>query len=129
MTFTAKQRATIESWMGTAVSVDDTFFRSVERRYMDPSDVLGGQGTAATGGRFADVGMRAVYLSTTDSGASKETTARKLRLGSSAQISIAKYPRIVFAVAIKLQPLLRINDLESFQSGGVVRELALTKRI
>jgi len=120
--FTAKQRAAIESWIGTAASIDDTFFRSVERRYMDPSDVLSGQGTAATGGRFAAVGVRAVYLSRTDTGASKETTARKSRLGGSAQISTAKYPRIVFAVTTKLQRVLRLDDLGSSGPGGDVRK-------
>lgn len=127
MTFTAKQRTAIESWIGTAASIEDTFFRSVERRYMDPSQVLNGKGTAASGGRFAAVGMRAVYLSTTDSGASKETTARKSRLGGSAQINTAKYPRIVFAVAIKLDRVLRLNDLGSSGAGGVVKDACLNK--
>lgn len=127
MTFTTKQRAAIEGWIGTAAPVEDTFFRSVERRYMDPSDVLSGQGTAATGGRFAAVGVCAVYLSTTDTGASKETTARKSRLGGSAQISTAKYPRIVFAVAAKLQRVLRLDDLGSSGPGGAVRQACLEK--
>jgi RES domain-containing protein len=127
LTFTAKQRTAIEGWVGTAAPVEDTFFRSVERRYMDPAQVLNGEGTAANGGRFAAVGMRAVYLSTTDSGASKETTARKSRLGGLAQISTAKYPRIVFAVAVKLQRVLRLNDLGSSQPGAVVREACLNK--
>lgn len=125
MTFTAKQRAAIESWIGTADSIEDTFFRSVERRYMDPDDVLSGEGTVASGGRFATVGVRAVYLSTTDTGASKETTARKSRLGGSAQISTAKYPRIVFAVTIKLQRVLQLDGLGSSGPGGEVRKACL----
>ena len=125
MTFTAKQRAAIESWIGTATPVEDIFFRSVERRYMDPDDVLSGEGTVASGGRFAAVGVRAVYLSTTDTGASKETTARKSRLGSSAQISTAKYPRIVFTVTTKLQRVLRLDDLESSSPGRDVRKACL----
>ena len=125
MTFTTKQSAAIESWIGTARPLNDVFFRSVERRYMDPTHVLSGQGTAENGGRFAAVGMRAVYLSTTDSGATKETTARKLRLGGSAQISTAKYPRIVYAVEAKLQRAIRLNDLGSSGSGGDVRKACL----
>lgn len=74
------------------------------QRYSKPLNH--GADTVATGGRFAAVEMRAVYLSTTDSGASKETTTRKSRLGGSAQISTAKYPRIVFAVTIKLGRVL-----------------------
>lgn len=70
--------------------------------YMDPADVLSGAGALAHGGRFAPVGTRAVFLSATDSGASKEVTARKLRLGGASQISIDKYPRVVYAVAVDL---------------------------
>lgn len=125
MTFTAKQCAAIEGWIGTATSVEDTFFRSVERRYMDPDAVLSGEGTVASGGRFAAVGVRAVYLSTTDTGASKEMTVRKSRLGGSAQISTAKYPRIVFAVTTKLQRVLRLDDLGSSGPGGDVRKACL----
>jgi RES domain-containing protein len=125
LTFTAKQRAAIESWIGTAKSIEGTFFRSVERRYMDPDDVLSGEGTVASGGRFAAVGVRAVYLSTTDTGASKEMTARKSRLGGSAQISTAKYPRIVFSVTIKLQRVLRLNDFGASGPGGDVRKACL----
>ena len=125
MTFTVKQRAAIESWIGTVAPVEDTFFRSVERRWMDPDDVLSGEGTVASGGRFAAVGVRAVYLSTTDTGASKETTARKSRLGGSALISTTKYPRIVFAVTTKLQRALRLEDLGSSGPGGDVRKACL----
>jgi RES domain-containing protein len=125
LTFTAKQRAAIESWIGTADPIDDTFFRSVERRHMDPDDVLSGEGTVASGGRFAAVGVHAVYLSTTDTGASKETTARKSRLGGSALISTAKYPRIVFAVTTKLQRVLRLEDLGSSGPGGDVKKACL----
>ncbi len=127
MTSTAKQRAAVESWIGTAASVDAVFFRSVERRYMDPSQVLSGEGTAANGGRFAAAGMRAVYLSTTDSGATKETTERKSRLGGSAQISTAKYPRIVYAVEAKLQRVVRLNNLGASEPGAAVRDACLNK--
>jgi RES domain-containing protein len=123
--FAAKQRAAIESWIGTAAPIADTFFRSVERRWMDPDDVLSGEGTVASGGRFAALGVRAVYLSTTDTGASKETTARKSRLGGSALISTAKYPRIVFAVTTKLQRVLRLEDLGLSGPGGDVRRACL----
>ncbi|ADW68512.1 RES family NAD+ phosphorylase [Granulicella tundricola] len=125
MTFTAKQRAAIKSWIGTAGPVTETFFRSVERRWMDPDDVLSGEGTVASGGRFAAVGVRAVYLSTTDTGASKETTARKSRLGGSALISTAKYPRVVFAVTARLERVLRLESLGSSGPGGDVRKACL----
>ena len=127
MTFTAKQRAAIESWIGTAAPLEDDFFRSVERRYMDPEDVLSGEGTALSGGRFAAGGTGAVYLSSSDAGASKETTARKSRLGGAAQINTAKYPRIVFAVAVALNRVLRLDDLKSSEPGNGIRNACLDK--
>jgi hypothetical protein len=48
------------------------------------------------------MGTRAVYLAGSDDTASREVLARKKRLGNDAQISLAKYPRIVFAVAVSL---------------------------
>jgi RES domain-containing protein len=125
LTFTPKQRAAIESWIGTAAPIMDTFFRSVERRWMDPDDVLSGEGTAASGGRFAAVGVRAVYLSTTDTGASKETTERKSRLGGTSLINAAKYPRVVFAVITKLQRVVRLEDLGTSGPGDDVRKACL----
>jgi RES domain-containing protein len=65
---------------------------------MDPKEVLSGDGTQRYGGRFAAVGTRAVYFAESDAGASSEVLARKLRLGGQAQISLEKYPRLVFAV-------------------------------
>jgi RES domain-containing protein len=127
LTLTAKQRAAIDTWVGTAASLNGDFFRSVERRWMDPEDVLSGEGTAASGGRFAAPGTLAVYLSTSDTGASKETTARKARLGGTAQISTAKYPRIVFAVAVALNRVLRLDALGSSTPGKAIMSGCLDK--
>jgi RES domain-containing protein len=123
----AKQRAAIKRWMGQAVPLKGVYFRSVEYRYMDPADVLSGAGTRVHGGRFADVGIRAVYLSATDSGASKEITARKARLGGAAQINTDKYPRVVYAVAVNLKRALDLSALESSQAGEAVRLACLNK--
>ena len=117
MTFNAKQRAAIERWIGRAAPFKGVYFRSVDYRYMDPEDVLSGAGTKECGGRFAPKGIRAVYLSATDSGASKEVTARKTRLGGTAQISTDKYPRVVYAVAVDLKKALDLSDLGSSQAG------------
>lgn len=127
MTFNARQRAAIKRWMGQAVPLKGVYFRSVEYRYMDPTDVLSGAGTRAHGGRFAAVGIRAVYLSATDSGASKEITARKARLGGAAQISTDKYPRVVYAVAVNLKRALDLSALKSSQAGEAVRLACLNK--
>jgi RES domain-containing protein len=126
LTFNAKQRAVIERWIGRAASLQGVYFRSVEYRYMDPKDVLSGVGTRKCGGRFAPKGIRAVYLSATDSGASKEVTARKSRLGGTAQISTGKYPRVVYAVAVDLQKTLDLSDLGILRGGEAVVKTCLT---
>jgi len=92
---------------------------------MDPDLVLNGAGTQRNGGRFAPVGTRAVYLSATDSGASKEVTARKARLGGSAQISTDRYPRVVFAVAVDLKRLLDLSELGRSRSAEAVKKACL----
>jgi RES domain-containing protein len=127
LTFNARQRAAIKRWMGQAAPLKGVYFRSVEYRYMDPADVLSGAGTRVHGGRFAAVGIRAVYLSATDSGASKEVTARKARLGGAAQISTDKYPRVVYAVAVNLKRALDLSALGSSQVGEAVRLACLNK--
>src|SRR5580658_9858104 len=70
---------------------------------MNPVEVLNGRGTELYGGRFADVGTKAVYLAESDASASNEVLARKKRLGGQSQITIDKYPRIVFGVDVNLQ--------------------------
>jgi RES domain-containing protein len=94
---------------------------------MDPADVLSGAGTRTHGGRFAAVGTRAVYLSATDSGASKEVTARKARLGGAAQIRADKYPRVVYAVAVNLKRTLDLSALGSSQTANAIRTACLAK--
>lgn len=127
MTFSAKQQRAIKRWISRAAPIKGLFFRSVEYRYMDPVDVLSGAGARAHGGRFAPVGTRAVYLSATDSGASKEVTARKSRLGGEGQISIDKYPRMVYAVAVDLKKALHLSGLGSSQAAEAVRAACLDK--
>ena len=127
MIFNAKQRVAIKRWIGQAAPTQGVYFRSVEYRYMDPSKVLSGAGTGKYGGRFAPVGTRAVYLSATDSGASKEVTARKARLGGVAQINTDRYPRVVYAVVVDLKKVLDLSDLGLSQTGEALRTACLAK--
>jgi RES domain-containing protein len=127
VTFSAKQQRAIKRWISRAAPIKGLFFRSVEYRYMDPVDVLSGAGAQAYEGRFAPVGTRAVYLSVTDAGAGKEVTARKSRLGGVGQISIKKYPRVVYAVAADLKKALDLSTLGSSQAAEAVRATCLDK--
>ena len=106
MTFAPDELAAIAGWTKRARPLAGVFYRSVEYRFMDPGDVLSGKGTELYGGRFAAVGMRAVYLAGSDDTASREVLARKKRLGNAPQITLAKYPRVVFAVAVSLQKVV-----------------------
>ena len=99
----------IEAWARMAQPLSGVYYRSVEYRYMDPKTVLDGNGAATHGGRFASVGTKAVYLAESDSVASGEVTARKARLGGNAQISLDKYPRIVFSVAVTLKKVVDLS--------------------
>lgn len=63
----------------------------------------------------------------TDSGASKEVTARKSRLGGVGQISIDKYPRIVYAVAVDLKRAPDLSTLGSSQAAKALRTSCLDK--
>ena len=91
MTFAPDELAAIEGWTKRARPLAGTYYRSVEYRYMDPSDVLSGTGTMMYGGRFAEMGTRAVYLAGSDDAATREVLARKKRLGNASQITLDKY--------------------------------------
>ena len=125
--FQHQATAGIKRWISHVAPLEGVYFRSVEYRYMDPTDVLSGSGTKKYGGRFAGVGTRAVYLSVTDSGASKEVTARKARLGGAAQISTDKYPRVVYAVFVDLERVLDLSSLGASQPGREVIRACLTE--
>jgi RES domain-containing protein len=106
LSFTLDELTAIEGWAKRARPLAGIFYRSVEYRFMDPDEVLSGTGTMLYGGRFAKLGTRAVYLGGSDDTASREVLARKKRLGNSAQISLDKYPRVVFAVAVSLSKVV-----------------------
>lgn len=106
MSLTEEELAELDRWIKGARPIKGIYYRSVEYRFMNPDEVLNGQGTQLYGGRFADLGVKAVYLAESDSGASREVLARKNRLGGHAQITIDRYPRIVFGVDVALQKVL-----------------------
>jgi hypothetical protein len=131
LTFAPDELAAIEGWTKRARPLAGILYRSVEYRFMDPSDLLSGIGTKLYGGRFAAVGTRAVYLAGSDETASREVLARKKRLGNASQITLAKYPRVVFAVGVTLQKVVtwlrkpRSKALIQIRESCVVRQNAM----
>ena len=109
MSFNRDELDAIDAWIATAKPLSGIYYRSVEYRYMDPKEVLSGRGAALYGGRFAAVGTRALFLAESDSAASEEVLARKRRLGGNAQITLDKYPRIIFGVAVSLDRVLDLS--------------------
>ena len=109
MSFNRDELDAIEAWIPTAKPLNGIYYRSVEYRFMDPGELLNGRGAEAFGGRFASIGTRAVFLAESDIAASEEVLARKSRLGGNAQITLDKYPRIVFGVTVSLQRVLDIS--------------------
>jgi hypothetical protein len=85
-------RAVMDLLCASAVPFDDSCFRSVELAWAHPDDVTSGEGTRLNGGRFATKGTRAVYASLDEGTATREVTARKVRLGGRAQIALKDYP-------------------------------------
>jgi len=106
LSFSSDELSAIAEWAATAEPLKGNYYRSVEYRHMDPQEVLSGRGAALYGGRFASVGTRAAFLAESDSAASGEVLARKERLGGSPQITLDKYPRIVFGVSVSLERVL-----------------------
>src|SRR5438477_12831118 len=54
-------------------------------------------------------------------------TARKSRLGGAGQISIDKYPRVVYAVAVELKKALSFSALGSSQAAAALKRAGLDK--
>ena len=108
MSLTVEEQTALQKLIKRTEPLSGTYFRSVERRFMDPTEILNGRGTELYGGRFVPVGTRGVYLADSDGGASAEVLARKKRLGGRSQISLDKYPRVVYAIDIHLDRVVKL---------------------
>ena len=125
MSLTEAELAELKRWIKSARPLKGVFYRSVEYRFMNPDEVLSGRGAELYGGRFAEVGVKAVYLAESDAVASNEVLARKKRLGGLSQITIDKYPRIVFAVDVDLQVVLSWLRRPRSTTLAIVRDASL----
>ena len=108
--------------------LEGEYFRSVERSYAHPDDVISGDGTRVYGGRFVRPGVRAVYASADEHTAIREAAARKERLEGRSGIPLADYPRTTYVIAVKLAVQIDLtisdNDAEAVLPACLDRNLA-----
>jgi RES domain-containing protein len=109
LSITVAEQTALQKLIMRAEPLSGTYFRSVERRFMDPTEILNGRGTELYGGRFAPIGMKGVYLAESDAGASAEVLGRKKRIGGASQISLDKYPRLTYAVDVALDRVVKLT--------------------
>lgn len=109
------------------------YFRSVELSYAHPDDVISGEGTRVYGGRFVKPGVRAVYGSADEHTAIREAAARKERLAGASGIAMTDYPRITYAIALKLAVHIDLtlgdSDAEAILPACLDREVADSQEI
>jgi hypothetical protein len=102
-------------------SLHGDFFRSVAFRYFHPDDVISGEGTRLSGGRFVPVGMRAVYASLEEETALREVTTRKSSLSGRRQISVGEYPRMTYILSVATNRNLDLAATLPSELANVVR--------
>jgi RES domain-containing protein len=112
-------RAAIDSLCGDAKPFEEPCFRSVELTWGHPDDVISGEGAKEKGGRFAPKGTRAVYASLDEETATREVTARSVRLGGKGHIPLTDYPRLMYVISIAAG---RCVDLRNAGTDGVLQE-------
>jgi RES domain-containing protein len=93
-------RKQLTALIAGATPLQGDFFRSVAFRYFHPDDVISGEGTRLSGGRFVPAGVRAVYASLEEETALREVTTRRNALGGRKQINIGEYPRMMYVLAV-----------------------------
>ena len=93
-------RGHLADLIDSATSLQGDFFRSVAFRHFHPDDVISGEGTRLSGGRFVPVGVKAVYASLEEETAMREVTARKSALGGRNQINVGEYPRMTYVLSV-----------------------------
>ncbi len=125
MSLSAAWKAALDQLAGDAKPFKDDWIRSVEAQFGAPDDVISGEGTRANGGRFASVGVRAVYASSDEETVTREVTRRKKRLGGKALISLKDYPRITYVIAFDIQKCVDFRGTDPVSDLGKVLAAAL----
>jgi RES domain-containing protein len=89
--------------------VEGEFYREVELRWGHPDDVVSGEGTLSSGGRFARRGRRAVYASLSEQTALAEYQAALMR-GFEGR-TVSSVPHITYPILIRAESAI---DLRKF---------------
>lgn len=113
--------------------IEREYFRSVELSYAHPDDVISGAGTRLYGGRFVKPGVLAVYGSVDEQTAIREAAARKGRLAGASGTPMTDYPRITYAIAVKLAMHIDLtlgdNDANAILPACLDRDLADSQEV
>jgi RES domain-containing protein len=125
VSLSAAWRAALDELIRNATPFKDQCFRSVEIAYGLPDEVISGEGTRLHGGRFAPLGVRAVFASLDEVTATREVTARKDRLGGRAQISIKSYPRFTYVIAVEIDKCVDFRSVDPSSDLGRALAAAL----
>jgi len=108
-------RKQLDELIASAAPLRGDFFRSVAFHYFHPDDVVSGEGTRLNGGRFAPVGVKAVYASFEEETATREVNVRKRALGGRSQISVGE------GVVLILDSDLRQREQPSVVGEALIR--------
>lgn len=125
MSLSAAWKAALDPLVRDAKPFKGDWIRSVEAQFGAPDDVISGEGTRLNGGRFASIGVRAVYASIDEETVTREVTRRKKRLGGKALISLKDYPRITYVIAFDMQKCVDFRGTDPASDLGKVLAAAL----
>ena len=104
----------LDELIAGAAPLEGDFFRSVAFQYFHPDDVISGEGTRLNGGRFAPVGVKAVYASFEEETAMREVNVRKKALGGKDKV-------LLFPAPAPLEPGRRRGIRCRERLGGLLR--------
>jgi RES domain-containing protein len=115
----------LDELVARAISVEDTFFRSVEITYAVPDDVVSGEGTRLNGGRFAPASTRAVFASLDEETAVREAAARRRRLAGTPPIDPKAYPRMTYLIKAQMTKCVDLRSTAGSQDSDEMLKAAL----
>lgn len=104
MSLTAAEQTALRDLVRKCKPVSGTYFRSVERRFMDPMEVLNGPTALSSTEDVLHPPAREESIWRTPMRAPRQKCSpARSGSGGASQISLDKYPRVVFAVDAELE--------------------------